>query len=77
LVGVFVLASAQVNDSSRSGEQSNVSAFGLSLPASALSVRRPRLIIEGLEKVEPNTKVSTEFNAEKFLDLIVSRIQGE
>jgi inosine-uridine nucleoside N-ribohydrolase len=36
-----------------------------------------RYIVEGLEKVEPNAKVCTEVNAEKFLELFVSRIQGK
>ena len=36
-----------------------------------------RYVIEGLEKVEPNAKVCTDVNAEKFLELFVSRIQGK
>jgi inosine-uridine nucleoside N-ribohydrolase len=36
-----------------------------------------RYIVEGLEKVQPNAKVCTAVNAEKFLDLFVSRIQGK
>ena len=36
-----------------------------------------RYMVEGLEKVEPNAKVCTEVNAEKFLELFVSRIQGK
>jgi inosine-uridine nucleoside N-ribohydrolase len=35
-----------------------------------------RYVIEGLDKVEPNVKVCTEVQAEKFLQLFVSRIQG-
>ncbi len=36
-----------------------------------------RYVVEGLEKVEPNARVCTEVNAEKFLDMFVSRIQGK
>jgi len=36
-----------------------------------------RYIVEGLEEVKPNAKVCTEVNAEKFLGLFVSRIQGK
>jgi inosine-uridine nucleoside N-ribohydrolase len=36
-----------------------------------------RYIIEGLDKVEPNAKVCIEVQAEKFLQLFVSRIQGK
>ena len=36
-----------------------------------------RYVIEGLEKVEPNAKVCTDVNAEKFLELFVSRMQGK
>jgi len=36
-----------------------------------------RYIVEGLEQVEPNAKVCTEVNAERFLELFVSRIQGK
>jgi len=36
-----------------------------------------RYVIEGLDKVEPNAKVCTEVQAEKFLQLFVSRIQGK
>ena len=36
-----------------------------------------RYIIEGLDKVEPNAKVCLEVQADKFLDLFVSRIQGK
>jgi len=36
-----------------------------------------RYVIEGLDKVEPNAKVCTEVNAEKFLQMFVSRIQGK
>ena len=36
-----------------------------------------RYVIEGLDKVEPNVKVCTEVNAEKFLQMFVSRIQGK
>ncbi len=34
-------------------------------------------VIEGLDKVEPNAKVCTEVNAEKFLQMFVTRIQGK
>src|SRR5579864_4152188 len=34
-----------------------------------------RYVIEGIDKVEPNAKVCTEVNAEKFLQMFVSRIQ--
>jgi purine nucleosidase len=36
-----------------------------------------RYVIEGVDKVEPNAKVCTEVNAEKFLQMFVSRIQGK
>jgi len=36
-----------------------------------------RYIIEGLDKVEPNAKVSTEVDADRFLQLFVSRIRGK
>jgi purine nucleosidase len=36
-----------------------------------------RNVIEGIDKVEPNAKVCTEVNAEKFLQMFVSRIQGK
>ena len=36
-----------------------------------------RYVIEGLDKVEPNAKVCTEVNAEKFLQMFISRIQGK
>ena len=36
-----------------------------------------RYVIEGLDKVQPNAKVCTEVNADKFLQLFVSRIQGK
>jgi purine nucleosidase len=36
-----------------------------------------RYIIEGLDKVEPNAKVCTEVQADRFLQLFVSRIQGK
>jgi purine nucleosidase len=36
-----------------------------------------RYMIEGIDKVEPNAKVCTEVNAEKFLEMFVSRIQGK
>ncbi len=34
-------------------------------------------VVEGLEKIQPNAKVCTEVNADKFLELFVSRIQGK
>jgi len=33
--------------------------------------------IEGIEKVEPNTKVCTEVEADRFLQMFVSRIRGK
>src|ERR1700680_3331681 len=36
-----------------------------------------RYIIEGVDKVEPNAKVCVEVQAERFLQLFVSRIQGK
>ena len=36
-----------------------------------------RYIIEGLDKVEPNARVCIEVQADKFLQLFVSRIQGK
>jgi purine nucleosidase len=36
-----------------------------------------RYIIEGLDKVEPNAKVCIEVQADRFLELFVSRIQGK
>jgi len=36
-----------------------------------------RYIIEGADKVEPNAKVCTEVEAERFLQLFVSRIRGK
>jgi len=36
-----------------------------------------RYVIEGLDKVEPNAKVCTEVDAEKFLQMFVTRIQGK
>jgi purine nucleosidase len=36
-----------------------------------------RYIIEGLDKVQPNAKVCVEVQADKFLQLFVSRIQGK
>jgi purine nucleosidase len=36
-----------------------------------------RYVIEGVDKVEPNAKVCTEVNAEKFLQMFVNRIQGK
>jgi inosine-uridine nucleoside N-ribohydrolase len=36
-----------------------------------------RYVIEGLDKVEPNAMVSTDVNAEKFLQMFVTRIQGK
>jgi len=36
-----------------------------------------RYVIEGLDKVEPNAKVCTEVNANRFLELFVSRIKGK
>jgi purine nucleosidase len=36
-----------------------------------------RYIIEGLDKIEPNAKVCVEVQAEKFLQMFVSRIAGK
>jgi inosine-uridine nucleoside N-ribohydrolase len=36
-----------------------------------------RYIIEGLDKVEPNAKVCIEVQANKFLEMFVSRLQGK
>jgi inosine-uridine nucleoside N-ribohydrolase len=36
-----------------------------------------RYVIEGPDKVAPNTKVCTEVEADRFLQLFVSRIQGK
>jgi inosine-uridine nucleoside N-ribohydrolase len=36
-----------------------------------------RYIIEGLDKVEPNAKVCVEVDADRFLQLFVSRIRGK
>jgi purine nucleosidase len=36
-----------------------------------------RYIIEGIEKVEPNAKVCTDVEADRFLHLFVSRIRGK
>ena len=36
-----------------------------------------RYVIEGLDKVEPNAKVCTEVDADRFLQLLVSRIRGK
>ncbi len=36
-----------------------------------------RYIIEGVDKVEPNAKVCTEVEADRFLQLFVSRIRGK
>ena len=36
-----------------------------------------RYVIEGMDKVEPNAKVCVEVDADRFLQLFVSRIQGK
>jgi purine nucleosidase len=36
-----------------------------------------RYIVEGLDKVEPNAKVCTDVDADRFLQLFVSRIRGK
>jgi purine nucleosidase len=36
-----------------------------------------RYVIEGVDEVKPNAKVCTEVNAEKFLEMFVTRIQGK
>jgi inosine-uridine nucleoside N-ribohydrolase len=40
-------------------------------------LRGDRYVIEGVDKVSPNAKVCTEVDAERFLRLFVSRIQGK
>lgn len=40
-------------------------------------LRGSRYVIEGVDKVSPNAKVCTEVDAERFLRLFVSRIQGK
>jgi inosine-uridine nucleoside N-ribohydrolase len=40
-------------------------------------LRGDRYVIEGVDKVLPNAKVCTEVDAERFLRLFVSRIQGK
>lgn len=40
-------------------------------------LRGDHYVIEGVDKVSPNTKVCTEVDAERFLRLFVSRIQGK
>jgi inosine-uridine nucleoside N-ribohydrolase len=36
-----------------------------------------RYVIEGADKVEPNAKVCTDVEAERFLQLFISRIRGK
>jgi inosine-uridine nucleoside N-ribohydrolase len=36
-----------------------------------------RYIVEGLDKVEPNAKVCVAVDADRFLQLFVSRIRGK
>lgn len=40
-------------------------------------LRGDRYVIEGIDKVEPNAKVGTEVDADRFLKLFVSRIRGK
>ena len=40
-------------------------------------LRGSRYVIEGVDKVSPNAKVCTEVDAQRFLRLFVSRIQGK
>jgi len=40
-------------------------------------LRGDRYIIEGLDKVRPNAKVCIDVQADRFLQLFVSRIQGK
>ncbi len=40
-------------------------------------LRGDRYVIEGVDKVEPNAKVCTEVDANRFLDMFVSRIRGK
>ena len=36
-----------------------------------------RYVIEGIDKVEPNARVCTEVDANRFLEMFVSRIRGK
>jgi inosine-uridine nucleoside N-ribohydrolase len=36
-----------------------------------------RYVIEGLDQVEPNAKVCVEVDADRFLQMFVSRIRGK
>ena len=36
-----------------------------------------RYVIQGIDKVKPNAKVCTEVDADRFLQLFVSRIRGK
>ena len=40
-------------------------------------LRGGRYVIEGVDKVVPNAKVCVEVQADRFLQLFVSRIQGK
>jgi purine nucleosidase len=40
-------------------------------------LRGDRYVIEGVDKVAPNTKVSVDVDADRFLQLFVSRIRGK
>ena len=40
-------------------------------------LRGDRYVIEGIDKVEPNAKVCTEVDANRFLEMFVSRIRGK
>lgn len=40
-------------------------------------LRGDRYIIEGVDPVQPNAKVCTEVEADRFLQMFVSRIQGK
>ena len=40
-------------------------------------LRGDRYVIVGVDKVEPNAKVCVDVQAQRFLDLLVSRIKGK
>ena len=40
-------------------------------------LRKTEVLVKGLEKVEPNAKVCVEVQADRFLQMFVSRIKGK
>ena len=40
-------------------------------------LRGDRYVIEGVDKVSPNAKVCVDVDADRFLQLFVSRIRGK